>query len=86
LEENREVTMQRCIQIRTAKLYPESIPKELALFGILWGSLASCAPMASALFESRKFGKRADARENREMTMQHCIQMLTAKLCLFYSC
>jgi hypothetical protein len=47
-------TMQSCIQIRTAKLYPELITKELALFGILWGSLPSCAPMVSALFESRK--------------------------------
>jgi hypothetical protein len=27
--------------------------QKLALFGILWGSFSSCAPISSALFEAR---------------------------------
>ena len=46
--------MQRCIKVRTAKTMSEIFNKKLASFVILWGSLASCAAMASALFESRK--------------------------------
>jgi hypothetical protein len=32
----------------------EILTKKLALFGILWGSFASCAPISSALFDPRK--------------------------------
>jgi len=49
--------MQRCIPVRAAKPYLKSVTEKLALIGILWGSLSSCAPMASALFESRKSPK-----------------------------
>jgi hypothetical protein len=34
--------------------------KKLALIGILWGSLESCAPMASALFEPRNLSDFGD--------------------------